>query len=142
MVSLLIGRKGRQVASLMSETNTKIFAVVPVKQVQYRPVRIDGHPRHVKMAVKTVVKLVERLLWKLQSVDYHPRPDLDQGAPIKAKLVLRDEYIPTILGKEGSFITALSKLYRVKLVVYKNKKIRSVENDESIMVELWLTLRR
>lgn len=125
----------------MSDTNTKIFAVVPLKQVQYRPVRIDGHPRQVKVAVKKIVKFVERLLWKLQSVDFHPRLELDHSTPIKAKIVLRDEYLPKILGKDGIFVTALSKLYHVKLIVYKNKKIKSVENDESIMVELAITPR-
>lgn len=125
----------------MRETNSKIFAVLQVKQAAYRALKIDGHPKYVKQAIKKVVRFVERLTWKFKLSDPLPKPVSDNQSSIKVKVVLQDNYLPKVLGNEGSFVNHLSHHYKVKVVIYKNKKIRCLENDESIMVELVLTSR-
>ena len=42
MVSLLIGSKGRQINSIMRDSNTNIIVNQPIHKMTYRTVKIDG----------------------------------------------------------------------------------------------------
>lgn len=142
MVSLLIGKKGRQISYIMNETNTNIFVVQPPRDAPQRPVKIEGSLDCVKNAVKKVISLVENMQSKMHVIEYRKRPSIDMKVRVKAKLVIPDDMLKHVLGSDGVFANALSKLYNVDVVIYKNKKIRSVEDNESIMVELVLMPRR
>lgn len=141
-MSLLIGKKGRQISNIMSDSHTKINVITTPYNAKYRPVKIEGKLDCVKRGVRKIIDLVEHMLCKMQTRSYRPRPQIDKNIRIKAKLVVQDECLVDVVGFQGEFARGLARQYHVDLTIYKNKKIKSVNESESIMVAFSFTLRR
>jgi hypothetical protein len=134
MVSLLIGKKGRQIHTIMSESGTKIVVSRQFKENQNRPVGIRGEMEGVKKAARMIVTMVEQMLCKMQNFEYRKRPYIDKSTMVVAKLVIAEDLAGAVIGDKGGFLVGLSKQFDLKLKLLKDKKIRSVENNESILV--------
>lgn len=126
----------------MSESQSRINVIKTPYNSNYRPVKIEGKFESVKRGVRKVIDLVEHMLCKMQEVHFRKRPQIDKNAKVKAKLVVPDDSLTDIVGPGGDFAQALSTQYRVDLTIYKNSKIKSVDDSESIMVAFSFTLRR
>lgn len=126
----------------MSESQTRINVIKMPFNGPFRPVKIEGRLDCVKRGARKVIDLVEHMLCKMQEVQYRKRPQIDKNVTVKAKLILPDDALSEIVGAEGEFAQGLAHQYKVDLTIYKNKKIRSVDDSESIMVAFSFTLRR
>jgi len=136
MVSLVIGKKGRQILTIMSESGTKINVDQKNKDTpaQYRKVTIKGGADNIVKASKLVVRLVEQMSSKVHNVDYRKRPTIDRSVKAKAKLVLPKDAEEEVLGVDGAFAYGLSKQFNVDIEVYTEKDSRITDRDDSILV--------
>lgn len=138
MVSLLIGKKGRQISNIMSRSESKIIVSQPQRQTEfdYRRVTIMSPKlENAKEAVKIIVELVEHMSGKMQNVEYKNKPPIDKSSRVEAKLVLLQDELPEVLGKNHEFVDGLAKQFSTRITLMKDTKIKSVENNESIMVD-------
>lgn len=144
MVSLVIGRKGRQILTIMSESKTRINVDQKYKdsQAQFRKVTIKGDGDAIRQAAKLIVELVEQMSSKVQNMEYRKRPEINKSVQVRAKLVLSEEAETDVIGENGSFADGLSKQFHVSLMVYQNKDSRTVDKNESILVGGTLNLRK
>lgn len=135
MVSLLIGHKGRQIRPIMTESNTKIAVDQEHgRKTDFRSVAIRGEPAAIKKAAKLIINLVEQMLCKLQNTEFRKRPEIDKRAKITSKLVLSKEAESDVIGVNGVIAEGLSTQFDVKIVLKLNKKIKSMENNDTILV--------
>lgn len=134
---MLIGKKGRQISNIMSQSGTKIVVSQPMNQSEadFRRVGITGKLENAKKAARIVVELVEHMSGKMQNVEYKNRPPVDKSSKVEAKIVLQSDEVPEVIGKNKEFIEGLARQFSTQITLLTDKKIKSVENNESIMVD-------
>jgi hypothetical protein len=126
----------------MSESRTRINVIKTPYDAKFRPVKVEGSLENVKRGIRKVIELVEHILSKNKDFHYRKRPEIDMKTVVKAKILVPDEGLDEIVGLKGEFAQGLYQYYQVEVQVYKNKKIRSVDDNESILVAFSFTPRR
>src|SRR3990167_1804715 len=103
LVSLLIGKKGRQILGIMSETQTRIVvSKSPEAGGELRSVAIRGELSAAKRAFRAIIHLVEQTFCKLQVIDFKKNPDVDKEAKVEAMMVIPQLSELYVIGKHGS----------------------------------------
>ncbi len=143
MVSLVIGKRGRQISNFMADSGSRITVSQQNRdgEAMYRSVEFMADNLDcIKKGVKLVIKHVELMLCKKQNIDYRKRPQIDKNADSSAKLVLPKDAEPSVIGENGVFLRALSKEFDVSTNHTEHKENKTIENNESLLVALLLLL--
>lgn len=111
MVTLLVGRHGKQIQKIQYSSNTQISIKPEIRNFRERVVHIEGRPLNIEKAVKEIYKLIVE---KRASPEPKAAP-LEGGA---AKFIIPGECVGYLIGKNGSFTKKLQEDYDVDFKVY------------------------
>lgn len=120
----------------MSETSTRIVvSKYPEHGADLRSVSVKGNLSSVKSALRIIINLVELTLCKVQVMDFKKNLDVNKEAKVEAMMVIPELSEPYVIGHHGALAKGLADHYRTKIDVFQDKKIRCVDNNESILVD-------
>ena len=74
LVSLLIGTKGKQIGSIMTDSRTDIVVIQPINKMAYRCVKIEGQVPNLLIAYENINKTLEDRSCHVDEIEKIPKP--------------------------------------------------------------------
>lgn len=124
MVSLLIGKKGRQIEQIQNASHTTISVIDKIKGLKDRVVKIIGKPGSITSAARLIYNMV---------IDKNQVPEDRQAELFQLRFLIPKGHVGVLIGKNGSYPRTLRTNYSVDLQV-DAKEGSSEEYAVSVLV--------
>jgi len=124
MVSLLIGKKGRQIEQIQNASHTTISVIDKIRGLKDRVVKIIGKPGSITSAARLIYNMV---------IDKNQVPEDRQAELFQLRFLIPKGHVGVLIGKNGSYPRTLRNSYSVDLQV-DAKEGSSEEYAVSVLV--------
>ena len=129
LVSMVIGTRGKQISSLISESKASIVINQPIFKMTYRTVSISGKPFNVSNAIMNIQKIMEDRYNEVTKIEFECRPLNVTIAETNVKLI----FGPDVLSRlKHDFIDYLQMEYNLMIKTYQDRKNRQLERKDYI----------
>ena len=133
LVSMIIGTKGKQISSLIKDSEASIVINQPVYKMTYRTVSICGKPYNVSNAIMMIQKIMEDRFHEITKSEFECRPLNVKRTVTHAKFIFNYDVIDRISYKKGkSLVDKLHNELKVDISIYQDRKNRQLERKEYI----------
>lgn len=119
MVSLIIGRNGKQVKSLQEKSATNISVSDRKILPNERQVKICGRPRDIEAAVEEICKLVK----DVKDRNFSPEPrNLNSPSRSQVRFIVPSKCAGILIGKNGLFTKQIRSEFDVEIRLIKGDR--------------------
>ena len=135
LVSMIIGTRGKQISSLIEESQASIVINQPIYKMTYRTVTISGYPEGIAKGIMLIQQIMEERYNEVNTIEFECPPLNVRTTQTNVKIVLPDYIVDNIYAKRHgnmSFINMIKDKYLVTTKVYQEHKNRQLDKKEVV----------
>ena len=135
LVSMIIGTRGKQISSLIEESQASIVINQPIYKMTYRTVTISGYPEGIAKGIMLIQQIMEERYNEVNTIEFECPPLNVMTTQTNVKIVLPDYIVDNIYAKRHgnvSFINMIKDKYDVTTKVYQEHKNRQLDKKDVV----------
>ena len=135
LVSMIIGTRGKQIATLIEESQASIVINQPIYKMTYRTVTISGYPEGIAKGIMLIQQIMEERYSEVNTIEFECPPLNVMTTQTNVKLVLPYYIVNGLMAKRhgnGSFINFLKDKYDVIMKVFLESKNRQLDKKDVV----------
>ena len=135
LVSMIIGTKGKQIATLIEQSQASIVINQPIYKMTYRTVTISGFPEGIANGIMLIQQIMEERYNEVNKIEFECPPLNVMTTQTNVKIVLPEFVVDNIyLRKHGNeaFINILKDKYDITIKIYQEHKNRQLDKKDLV----------
>ena len=135
LVSMIIGTKGKQISTLIEQSQASIVINQPIYKMTYRTVTISGYPEGITNGIMLIQQIMEERYNEVNTIEFECPPLNVMTTQTNVKIVLPEYIIDNICTKRHGnepFINVLRDKYDVTTKIYPEHKNRQLDKKDVI----------
>ena len=134
LVSMIIGTKGKQISSLIEQSQATIVINQPIYKMTYRTVTISGYPEGIANGVMLIQKIMEERYNEVDNIEFESPPLNVMTTQTCVKIVLPDYIVDNLCAKRHDipFIDMIKNKFDVSTKLGKEHKNRHLEKNDVV----------
>ena len=134
LVSMIIGTKGKQISTLIEQSQASIVINQPIYKMTYRTVTISGYPEGIANAVMLIQKIMEERYNEVDTIEFESPPLNVMMTQTNVKIVLPEYIVDNICSKRHGtpFIDMIKNKFDVNTKLGKEHKNRHLDKNDVV----------
>jgi hypothetical protein len=135
LVSMIIGTKGKQISTLIEQSQASIVINQPIYKMTYRTVTISGYPEGIANGIMLIQQIMEERYNEVNTIEFECPPLNVMTTQTNVKIVLPQYIVDSICTKRHGnepFINILRDRYDVTTKIYQEYKNRQLDKKEVV----------
>ena len=135
LVSMIIGTKGKQISSLIEQSQASIVINQPIYKMTYRTVTISGYPEGIANGVMLIQKIMEERYNEVDNIEFESPPLNVMTTQTNVKIVLPEYIVDNICSKRhgnSPFIDMIKNKFDVSTKLGKEHKNRHLDKNDVV----------
>ena len=135
LVSMIIGTKGKQISSLIQQSQASIVINQPIYKMTYRTVTISGYPEGIANGVMLIQKIMEERYNEVDNIEFESPPLNVMTTQTNVKIVLPEYIVDNICSKRhgnSAFIDVIKTKFDVSTKLGKEHKNRHLDKNDVV----------
>jgi len=134
LVSMIIGTKGKQISTLIEQSQASIVINQPIYKMTYRTVTISGYPEGIANGVMLIQKIMEERYNEVNNIEFESPPLNVMTTQTNVKIVLPEFIVDNICSKRHgtSFIEIIKNKFDVSTKLGKEHKNRHLDKNDIV----------
>jgi len=135
LVSMIIGTKGKQISSLIEQSQASIVINQPIYKMTYRTVTISGYPEGIANGVMLIQKIMEDRYNEVDNIEFESPPLNVMTTQTNVKIVLPEFIVDNICSKRhgnAAFIDMIKSKFDVSTKLGKEHKNRHLDKNDVV----------
>ena len=135
LVSMIIGTKGKQISSLIEQSQASIVINQPIYKMTYRTVTISGYPEGIANGVMLIQKIMEERYNEVDNIEFESPPLNVMTTQTNVKIVLPEYIVDNICSKRhgnSPFIDVIKNKFDISIKLGKEHKNRHLDKNDVV----------
>ena len=134
LVSMIIGTKGKQISTLIEQSQASIVINQPIYKMTYRTVTISGYPEGIANGVMLIQRIMEDRYNEVDNIEFESPPLNVMTTQTNVKIVLPDYIVDNICSKRHGtpFIEIIKNKYNISTKLGKEPKNRHLDKNDVV----------
>ena len=135
LVSMIIGTKGKQISSLIEQSQASIVINQPIYKMTYRTVTISGYPEGIANGVMLIQSIMEDRYNEVDNIEFESPPLNVMTTQTNVKIVLPEYIVDNICSKRhgnSSFIDMIKNKFDISVKIGKEHKNRHLDKNDLV----------
>ena len=135
LVSMIIGTKGKQISSLIEQSQASIVINQPIYKMTYRTVTISGYPEGIANGVMLIQKIMEERYNEVDNIEFESPPLNVMTTQTNVKIVLPEYIVDNICSKRhgnSPFIDVIKNKFDISVKLGKEHKNRHLDKNDVV----------